>query len=431
MTLLTVVPSPPDDDWDHTTPEPPADVLDASLARTKKGEVAPIASNIAILICQAPDEWSLRYDEFRDIVIVEAAPTVGGLPSRLGDLDDYLVTVCRHWLCEHKIEAGAEETLRGMVHAAKQSGFDPLKAYLRCLQWDGVRRIDSWLQSYLGAADEPVIRAMGRMWLISAVARGLDAGCKVDHMLVLIGAQGDRKTSALETLCPDARWFQPEIPDLKDKDAMQLLRGIWIACMDEMASMRKADVLEIAKNYITRRADRYRASYGRMPVNVPRRCVFAGTSNPKQILTDPTGNRRFWCVEVGRVDLDGIKRDRDQLWAEAVTEYQEGRQWWPDHETASSIRNRNVEYTAHDEWQKRIEEICESNEFVTIGFALGDLGIATKDWTQADQNRVAKILTSIGRVRSKRTINGVRVWGYVRPQCAQAADPEPVVDLDF
>jgi putative DNA primase/helicase len=412
---------PPDDDgWEHAAPEPPPDALLAEYARDLKGRIASIASNGAMLIASKLDEWRLSYDEFRDLCVVEMAPPVGGKVSRPGELDDYHATIARHWLLTNGIDLGNEETHRALLHAAKQFARDPLKEYFRGLKWDGVERVDKWLHTHLGAADDPLTSAMGRMWLISGAARAMEPGCKVDHMLVLCGSQGDRKTSAVEALCADKNWFQPEIPDLRDKDAMQLLRGVLIACMDEMASMRKADVMEIAKNYITRRFDRYRPTYGRSVVTVPRRCIFVGTSNPRQILTDPTGNRRFWCVDVGTIDVEAVRRDRDQLWAEAYVLYQDEEPWWPTKEQSAAIDARNIDHTQHDEWQSKVEEMAALNDHLTINEVLSSMGIDLGKRAQADQNRVAKIFALLGWVRKRITVAGKQVWAYL-PREARAA----------
>lgn len=407
---------PPDDDgWNHATPEPPLEELIAELAKDTKGKVASLPSNVALLVHRS-DEWSLWFDEFAGVARVEAAPPIGGKPARVGvEVDDYIVETAQHWLAEeHQMDAGSECTLRGLIRAAKQDCRDPVKEYLLGLKWDEQPRVESWLSVYLGAEPSPITAAMGRMWLISGVARVIEPGCKVDHMLVLVGSQGDRKTSALEALC-GIEWFQPDLPELRDKDSQQALRGVWIVCMDEMNALRKSDVVELAKNYLTRRVDRYRPSYGRLFISVPRRCIFAGTCNPTQFLHDPTGNRRFWVVPVKNIDVAGIARDRDQLWAEAVSLFQSGKQWWPSKETSKAIDDRNRDYTNHDEWQPTIEGLHVLQEHVTVGECLGRLGFKQEaDWTQADQNRVAKILSSLGRERKRITRAGKQCWVYVR-----------------
>lgn len=404
---------PSDDGWDHATPSLDEGRPWADIARDAKGRPLATEANIGLFISRS-DEWRLRYDEFGAKAIVELSPANGMAPARPGELDDYHVGIARNWLAlEHSMDAGSQVTRGGLVFAAKQRWFDPLKDYLRNLEWDGVSRVETWLHDFLGVMASEA-RALGRMWLISAVARALQPGCKADYMLVLIGGQGERKTSALEALCPEPSWFQPDLPDVRDKDSMQALLGAWIVSSDEMNAMRNAERMELAKNYLTRRWDRYRAPYAASFCTVPRRCVFAGTSNPKQILHDPTGNRRFWCVEVTRTDVDGIREARDQLWAESVELYRGGAQWWPDKETERAIVERNrEEFTSHDEWQTKVEEQCVSKDSVTIGDLLASIGLPPEKWGRGEQRRIADILTGMRweqRGRADRLGKSVRLW---------------------
>ncbi len=384
------------------------------LAMSEKGP-RKTPGNVAIWIAVS-DEWDVRFDRFRDEVMVLKCPRVGFAKARLGPLDEYHVVIASQWLAKtYGLVFGEPVVETGLRQAARQCSYHPVKEYLKGLTWDGMPRVETWVQRYLGAEDSGVIGAMGRMWMISAVARAMIPGAKVDHMLVLIGAQADRKTTALETLCGED-WFQPELPDLRNKDSQILLLGSWIVCMDEMHALRSADVTELAKNYLTRRFDRYVPKYGRRPVNQPRGCVFSATGNTGEYLHDPTGNRRYWSVRVGTIDIEGIKRDRNQLWAEAVTMYEDGVKWWPDKDTAREIDTMNREHMKHDEWEKKVQETCLGESFVTIGKCLADLGIEPGKWTQNDQNRVARILKLLGRERVQRREGRKRVWGYVLPE---------------
>jgi predicted P-loop ATPase len=381
------------------TPEPDEGEVWGEIPRDPKGNPLPTTANIGLYLARS-EHWDLAYDEFADRAVVRKLPDCGAAPARLGELDDYHVAIAVNFLAkEHGLVAGSKVCKEGMVFAAKQKWFDPIKDYFRSLEWDGQRRLETWLRDYVGVTDE-ASWPLGRMWLISAVARALKPGCKADYMLVLVGPQGARKTSVLESLCPNPAWFQPDLPDLHNKDSMQSLVGALIVNADEMSALKRSDVIELAKSFLTKLADRYRAPYKDVFRWVPRRCVFAGTSNNKQVLNDPTGGRRFWCVNVGNIDLEGLRRDVSQLWAEAHAAFTDGAQWWPDQDQEKVIAKRNKEqFTAHDTWLATIEATCERapETGVTLREIFAALGFEgeAKHGT-AETRRITSVLIGMG-----------------------------------
>jgi hypothetical protein len=392
-------------DWPGV-PNLPVEAAKADIACDAKGIPLPTPANIGLMIARS-DEWELAYDEFADRAIVRKLPAIGA-KARPGELDEYHGAIAINWLAiEHGCIVGAKGIIDGLVFAAKQRWFDPLKDYFRALEWDGTRRVETWLRDYVGVADESSL-SLGRMWLVSAVARAMKPGCKADYMLVLIGPQGARKTSVLESLCPDPSWFQPDLPDLHNKDAMQSLTGALIVNADEMSALRRVDVIELGKNFITRCADRYRAPYKAVFKLQPRRCVFAGTSNNRQVLNDPTGGRRFWCVEVGVIRLEELRADRDQLWAEAYAMFTDGAQWWPDGDSERAIVERNKDrFTAHDSWDATIAASCSRapETGVTIQELFAALGFEgeSKHGT-GETRRIVGVLIGLGwEQRGERT----------------------------
>lgn len=222
------------------------------------------------------------------------------------------------WLQTHNIEARFRGAVWDSVAlVARDTNLHPVRQYLRSCTWDGTLRIDNWLQKYLGVTGNPAyITAVSRKFLISAVARIEAPGCQVDHALILEGPQGIGKSSAARILARRREWFCDSMPDLRSKDAAIQLAGAWIIELSELAALRRAEV-ESVKAFISRCVDRYRPPYGRTTLDVPRQGVFFGSTNEQSYLRDRTGNRRFWPVQCGRIDLDALTIDRDQLWAEA------------------------------------------------------------------------------------------------------------------
>ncbi len=149
---------------------------------------------------------------------------------------------------------------------------------------------------YLGAEDSEYTRAVCRKMFVAAIARAMTPGCKFDIMLILCGPQGIGKSTLLDHMSHG--WFNDSIRTFEGKEASELLQGVWLVEVAELDAFRRTDVARI-KQFLSLRADRYRAAYGRNVKELPRCCVFFGTCNQMDFLQDTTGNRRFWPVDVG------------------------------------------------------------------------------------------------------------------------------------
>jgi predicted P-loop ATPase len=253
---------------------------------------------------------------------------------------------------------------------------------------------------------------VGRLFLISMVARILLPGCKADHLLVIEGPQGALKSSACGIL--GGPWFSDHLPDISasGKDASQHLRGKWLLEVSEMHAMGRAEATQL-KSFITRQVERYRPSYGRLEVIEPRQCVFAGTTNKDAYLRDETGNRRFWPVKAGAINLAALARDRDQLFAEAVERYRRKEPWWPDRDfEGAHIAPQQVARFEADAWEDNVREYVGSRSRVTVGeVARSALSIETPRIGTADQRRIAAALEMIGWRRLPIGGDGKRWWG--------------------
>jgi predicted P-loop ATPase len=253
------------------------------------------------------------------------------------------------------------------------------------------------------------VRAVGARFLISGVARIYQPGCQVDHVLVQEGAQGGGKTSALRVL--GGEWFSESLPaDLHSKDCCDHLRGKWVVELAELGQIKRSAV-ETVKAFISRTYERFRPAYGRNEVIYPRQCIFSGTTNKSAYLPDETGNRRFWPVKVGTIDLESLRRDRDQLWAEAKQRYSAGEKWWLDDDRliATAAAEQTERYEP-DPWEEPIRKYLVDKSQVTVGEILWRaVFVPVERQRKVEQNRVGEILTNLGWVRHKRTASE-RLW---------------------
>lgn len=198
----------------------------------------------------------------------------------------------------------------------KQDVHESVTDYLSSLVWDGTPRLDRWLIDCAGADDTPHVRKVSRWMLIAAVCRTRHPGCRLDQMLVLEGPQGCGKSSALRILAVRDDWFTDEFP-LDPRGLVETTAGKWIVVISELRSMSPSDASAL-KAYLSRQHDTYRKAYDHKATQTPRQFVVIGTANATDCLHDPTNNRRFCPVSVRHFDLEKLRADRDQLWAEAA-----------------------------------------------------------------------------------------------------------------
>lgn len=241
-------------------------------------------------------------------------------------------------------------------HLAAEYCVNPLRIYLKAKVWDGTKRIDTWLPQYMGTVDNEYTRAIGRKWLISAVARAMDPGCQADHMLIFEGSQGVGKSRAARIL--GGQFYTEYSGNIKtgQKDMVHVIIGKMIVEMSELATIRKADI-ESLKAMLTTCIDDARLSYERDAKAYPRTCVFLGTTNEvnRAYIADATGARRFWPARVGvekPVDNEMLAQDVEQLWAEAVNAYENGEDWYdvPRDLVAAEQADRQITVADSDPW---------------------------------------------------------------------------------
>jgi predicted P-loop ATPase len=297
---------------------------------------------------------------------------------------------------------------------ASLNAFDPIKQYLEKLRWDGVPRLDGAAARYFGASDTEYARTVFVKWMISAVARTFTPGCQADHVMVLEGPQGIRKSSALRTLSGE-QYFSDCLPDITSKEASEHLRGLWIVELGEVAQLLRTPSATM-KAFITRRNDRYRKPYGHSTEDQPRRVVFAGTSNDSDYLSDASGNRRYWPLACGDVDLAALSADTDQLWAEACVRYLAGEPWHIiDEALLREARSQQDARRPQHPWEGLVVGYLDGKAFVTLAEVLtGPLGLEIKDQGRRGANDVRDILISQGW-KQERESTGLRRRGFRSP----------------
>lgn len=315
------------------------------LDRTKNDTLRPTLRNVVLILENEVCEDMVKRDLFsyRDFYTLDS-PWGGKEGDAISDDD---LTRTKLWLGSN---FGFEPPNKIIGEAysivAMKNSFDPVVDWVRSIPaWDGNVRLDSWLKKNFQAKGDPEYLAqVFRKWLVAMVARAINPGTKFDWMPIFEGAQGIGKSSFGRILVGD-KYFLDNLPDLTNKDAALALQGIWAVEMGELASLRKNEI-EIVKGFLTRTIDKVRPPYGERWLEIPRRCVFFGTTNFETYLRDDSGNRRFKPVKVGNLDFEALEQDREQLFAEALWLYETGFESTKTLEITGDAKNYEAEIQA-------------------------------------------------------------------------------------
>jgi putative DNA primase/helicase len=396
----------------------------------KNGDAHPSLANAMLVFAHDP-RWAgvLAYDEFvGDIVTRKLPPWPKHFrPAKftIGDWTENDVTAAAAWLdTEYEMRGVSTRTAgQALKVISAKTIVHPVREYLSSLNWDGERRLDTWLCRIVGSEDTPYVRAVAKNFLIGAVARIYNPGAQVDSMPIFEGKQGVRKTSMLRILFSED-WFMSFSATIGDKDSYQVLLKKWGVEFGELDALSRAEVNRV-KQYITERTSRYRPSYAAKASDFPRQCVFAGTTNKDQYLRDVTGGRRFWPVVVPGVklpdgsvgiDLDSLTKERDQLWSEAVVRYKKGEAWhFTDVALVRAAETEAKHRQEADIWREPVAAWLTESEkgasrrrrgVTTHEVFVGALGGLVADLKRSDEMRIADLLRGLGWESARETRAG-------------------------
>jgi hypothetical protein len=236
----------------------------------------------------------------------------------------------------------------GITHAAECNARHSLTNWLDSLSWDGTERLETWLFDCAGVDNNDYTMAVARNWLIAMIARAYKPGCKMDNMPVLEGVSGLNKTQFLEIL--GGEWYEAVPTEFGTKDFLQNIKGVWLAEIPDMTGFNRADHSTVI-SMLTIRFDKYRKAYGYESERHPRTTIFAATSETDDYVGDSRGKRRYWPIRCTDINLDSLRGQRDQLFAEAVVHYRENAKWY---EMPTSALGEQSDRVTDDPWIRLI-----------------------------------------------------------------------------
>ena len=328
-------------------------LADLELDLDSKGQVKSSAGNISKLLAHDPNlkglfalnqfsnkPYMMRSAPWRRIAEAEPVRNVDFAGVR-----NYLEAV-------HGV-SGNYKVEDSLTLEIEKNAFHPIREYLEALRWDGVSRVDNLLIDYFGAEDNVYSKEAIRKMLVGAVARVFEPGCKFDLVLTLVGEQGIGKSTLASRL--GGKWFSDSFYTVQGKEALEQVQGAWIIEMAELSGLRKAEV-EPIKHFISKQEDTFRPAYARTSETFPRQCVFFGTTNTRDFLRDPSGNRRFMPVDTKPQNATKSifqlsKSDVDQIWAEALSLYELGEKLYLSEEAQQLAA---IEQHKHSETDERL-----------------------------------------------------------------------------
>lgn len=330
---------------DAELPEDYNDEWKAELEYTKSGKLLCNIANIILILENDPTlAGHIVHDLFTGMDSAKDGLPWNKNANQWTDTDDANLRV---WLEKHYDITGKEKIADALTAVLTRHSYHPIRDYLNGLTWDGVPRLDRIIIDYMGAEDSELNRAMSRKHFVAAVARVFNPGCKYDYCLIMSGAEGIGKSTLLRVM--GGKWFNDSITTLEGKEGMEQLRRAWVVELGELSSIKRSDVEQV-KAHLSKQVDIYRAAYARRVLEHPRQCVFCGTTNEALFLKGDTGNRRFWVIPVV-AELrkykdwsEAIRRDRDQLWAEAVHYYKQGEPLYLSEELEAQAKQRQQDF---------------------------------------------------------------------------------------
>ena len=408
------------------------------------------------------------YDDFYKRVLTDWDGTSNEAVRPVHTHDDEFIRNVALWMVQTDEKLGnssdrqVDTWIKTMADMDKRN--EP-RDWLNSLEWDGTERLRDVMVRGFGAVDSEFNIAVGRCWFVGMVARILRPGCQLDTMPVLIGPQGIFKSQALRVIGGD--WYRSAVSDIHSKDFKQELFGAMVFEIPELHSLVTSNAAAAkVKAVISNQVDHFRQPYGMTVEEHKRTALMVGTTNNRDWHHDESGARRFWPVHCGDIDLEWLRTNRAQLFAEARVYFElpvlEGvrdprSMWWnvPEAEQRAAMADE----TAEDVWQGMIEvrlaretiwndgdparivphdgSLSESadwgNLLTTARIAYAWLGLNSDTaGRRMTSNRIGSILRNLGWSRKQQRLpnSNVRYWIWTNPDIPAAVATPSIVAAD-
>lgn len=398
------------------------------LERNKAGIVPTVRNALAALghpdMCGARIAW----DDFKALMLVEWIDEQGEWRA-FKDTDYVRLREVLEKRGFRKL--GADLVRECVARVAEINTMDSAMTWVRGLQWDGQPRAESFFIDCFGVEDSPYTRAVGRYVWTALAGRAVSPGCKADMVPVLIGAQGLGKTTGVEAICPTEDAFVELSLDIHDDNLARKMRGKLVGEIGELRGLAGKDA-DAIKQWLSRREEEWTPKYREFTVRFPRRLVLFGTGNKTEFLEDETGNRRWLPMTVGaNVDLERIRRERDQLWAEGRTMFCAAGHSVDWREAQDLARVEHAAYHVGDDWTELVAAWLDADAmdeaggpkrgaqpFKTVDVLVGALGLPASRIDRRTSLRIGKVMHGLGY-----KMHPISVEGHLQKMWIDKNDP--------
>jgi predicted P-loop ATPase len=377
------------------------DVIKNNLTQKIHRVETTMTSVVAAIISEQAINGKVGYDEFK--AQFTFAKTGATKWSNFCD-EDYTEIWIALEKNGHK-NLSKELITRATKFIAKQNKYDSAIDWLKdsVPAWDGIKRIENFFTDYFNSEDSIYSKAVSNYVWSSLAGRVLVPGIKADMVAILIGEQGCGKSTGVAAICPDPNLFTEITLQTRDDDQARRMRGHLIAEISELRGINSRDEQSI-KAFISRTEENWIPKYQEFDISYLRRITFIGTTNEVTFLSDRTGNRRWLPLEVGKVNLQKIKEDCLQLWAEARDTFATlGIQW----EAAEKLaEEKHVNHFIADPWEEIVKDGIENNSInplrITTNEALINIvGVDKNRITKSEQMRMTNVFKAIGLIKNR------------------------------
>jgi predicted P-loop ATPase len=307
--------------------------------------------------------------------------------------------------------SGREDLQDILMELAEQNEYSPIEEYLLSLpQPEDTAILDNLAERYFGT-DLEIHQCFVRKTLISAVARALSPGCKVDTALILQGNQGFQKSAFFKVLAGGI-YFDDSLGAVSDKDERLKLHRAWFIEWAELETVFSRKDVSATKAFLSCSVDALRPPYHRDIEDFPRASIICGSTNKNEFLSDETGNRRFLVVPVQKkIDVALLTQERGAIWAAAVAAYKSGERWWLTPEEDAFLAQANQTWQTTDSWEVAILKHLQDKPTCTISDLLTKvIGLELSKQSKGEQMRVSSILRRNGWIRVQKQIDNTRQW---------------------